>query len=38
VLLRAHVERNTPVTARGALAPRVVRLRRELWASIDAHG
>ena len=38
VLLRAHVERNTPVTARGALAPRIVRLRRELWASIDAHG
>jgi hypothetical protein len=38
VLLRAHVERNTPVSARGALAPRIARLRRELWASIAAHG
>ena len=38
VLLRAHVERNVPRGARGMLAPRLARLRRELWASIAAHG
>ena len=36
VLLRAHVERNAPNGARGVLAPRLARLRRELWASSTA--
>jgi hypothetical protein len=32
VLLRAHLERNSPVGARVALESRLARVRRELWA------
>jgi hypothetical protein len=38
VLLRAHIERSPPTSARAALAPRLARLRRELWTSLSAHG
>jgi hypothetical protein len=38
VLLRAHTERAPPTSARSALAPRLARVRRELWTSIAAQG
>jgi hypothetical protein len=38
VLLRAHQDRMSPRSARTALEPRLARLRRELWASVAAHG
>jgi hypothetical protein len=36
VLLRAHLERNSPVGARVALESRLARVRRELWAPAGA--
>ena len=38
VLLRAHDERRARRGSRGVLEPKLARIARELWASIDAHG
>jgi hypothetical protein len=38
VLLRAHVDRASPASARTTLEPRLARLRRELWSAVAAHG
>ena len=38
VLLRAHVDRTSPASARTTLEPRLARLRRELWSAVATHG
>ena len=37
VLLRSHLDRTSPTGARTTLAPRLARLRRELWAPVGVN-